>query len=689
MPDSVISPRTEVPQVMAVAEAMQMEHAAEKDQQRFNIQCRLSVGAPDDPLEQEADYMADRVMRMPEPAFIQRRCAHCEEEEKARLKPLASFIQKKGNDSGTKASASVSRQIDASRGNGSTLATPVKSFMESRFGADFSGVKIHTGSDAVQMSRELNAQAFTVGGDIYFNEGKYNPQSDSGKHLLAHELTHTLQQSGGGSQVNRVPNPEFQITGLENSRAGQPDFVFFELNKPDNQAAPEADLDADERDKIGAFATAHPGGIQLFGFASEEGAEADNLSLIQLRMQAVSNVLTAVPVNYTDPIQTQAMAASSQNRFNYRFWRAVEMRPLGATSGRALSPAASANRGLEACSVANNNNIVIPARDLAVTNLSTAITALDAFIANPTANTNTATGTALQDVFHSSTTHTATQLKSRLEANRTFLAGMMNILHCGTSQSVDCGAEAEALTNPSSVTLCLGFFNTNRTVDMRAETLVHESAHGSRFQLNDRAYFNERVMDILNTRQALDNAESLSVFVRTIVSGAAVNVGPANPDTTNNCGVNEQMVRAAVAWAERWNTYAVFGLQQTYGDDNNTRFMAPHINFYFGGSGKTLLAGILDKYIQMMRFFDGGPVNIECVDRADPLFTTWKIARWNNRTVTISVDQLSRSYMSDDDRVKYIYGALATDVFGVPEEHRMAYPNVARAYKLFFWGVWG
>lgn len=69
--------------------------------------------------------------------------------------------------------------------------------MESRFGTDFSDVKIHTGSEAVQMSSELNAQAFAVGNDIYFNEGKYNPNSDSGKHLLAHELTHTVQQSGG------------------------------------------------------------------------------------------------------------------------------------------------------------------------------------------------------------------------------------------------------------------------------------------------------------------------------------------------------------------------------------------------------------------------------------------------------------------------------------------------------------
>ena len=81
--------------------------------------------------------------------------------------------------------------------------------MESRFGTDFSNVKIHTGNEAVQMSRELNAQAFMVGNDVYFNEGKYRPNSDSGKHLLAHELTHAVQQSKTrlSRQIQRYPWP--------------------------------------------------------------------------------------------------------------------------------------------------------------------------------------------------------------------------------------------------------------------------------------------------------------------------------------------------------------------------------------------------------------------------------------------------------------------------------------------------
>lgn len=175
------------------------------------VQCQLTVGAVDDPLEKEADHMADTVMRMPEPSFIQRKCAHCEAEEKAQRKPLASFIQKKGSEGGTLASTTVSNQIQSSKGGGSALEAPTQSFMESRFGADFSGVRIHTDHSAIQLSRELNAQAFTVGNDIYFNSGKYAPEASDGKHLLAHELTHVVQQNGSGSSAHIAPRIQRQL----------------------------------------------------------------------------------------------------------------------------------------------------------------------------------------------------------------------------------------------------------------------------------------------------------------------------------------------------------------------------------------------------------------------------------------------------------------------------------------------
>jgi hypothetical protein len=144
---------------------------------------------------------AGKRMRMPEQNFIQRKCAHCEEEEKAQRKPLASFIQKKATENNSSISDSISNQIQSTKGSGNAMSESTKSFMESRFSADFSNIKIHTGNYASQLSKDLNAQAFTVGNDIYFNEGKYQPGSSEGKHLLAHELSHTLQQDYARNNV--------------------------------------------------------------------------------------------------------------------------------------------------------------------------------------------------------------------------------------------------------------------------------------------------------------------------------------------------------------------------------------------------------------------------------------------------------------------------------------------------------
>ncbi len=164
-------------------------------------QCKSTIGQNNGIMEHRADAMTDKIMRMPitQNNAIQRRCNHCEEEENdgmAQRKPLVSFIQKKekSNGAGT-ASDAVTNQINATKSGGSDMDNQTLSFMESRFGTSFQDVRIHTGDYASNLSRQLNAQAFTVGNDVYFNQNKYAPNTNEGKHLLAHELTHTIQQN--------------------------------------------------------------------------------------------------------------------------------------------------------------------------------------------------------------------------------------------------------------------------------------------------------------------------------------------------------------------------------------------------------------------------------------------------------------------------------------------------------------
>jgi len=92
----------------------------------------------------------------------------------------------------------VERSIDGARGSGQTMDRFTLDRMESSFGADFSGVRIHTDARADDLSQSLAARAFTTGQDVFFRQGEYDPGSTAGRELLAHELTHVVQQNGDG-----------------------------------------------------------------------------------------------------------------------------------------------------------------------------------------------------------------------------------------------------------------------------------------------------------------------------------------------------------------------------------------------------------------------------------------------------------------------------------------------------------
>lgn len=154
------------------------------------FQPKLSVNQPNDRYEQEADAMADRVMRMSQPdSAIQRKCAHCEEEEKQ--------IHRKESGSPVSVDKNFENYVSGLGGRGLALSDNERNFFEPRFKRNFSDVRIHTGEDAAQSARQINARAYTTGNNIVFNEGQYQPHSDVGKRLLAHELTHVVQQKSG------------------------------------------------------------------------------------------------------------------------------------------------------------------------------------------------------------------------------------------------------------------------------------------------------------------------------------------------------------------------------------------------------------------------------------------------------------------------------------------------------------
>jgi len=84
--------------------------------------------------------------------------------------------------------------------SGTTLDTSTRAFMEGRFGYNFADVRVHADGQAAASARAVGARAYTVGTHVVFGTGEYTPQSEGGRHLLAHELTHVVQQDGGAAQ---------------------------------------------------------------------------------------------------------------------------------------------------------------------------------------------------------------------------------------------------------------------------------------------------------------------------------------------------------------------------------------------------------------------------------------------------------------------------------------------------------
>lgn len=179
------------------------------------VQTKLTVGPPNDRYEQEADHVADQVMRMPEPQ-VQRQAAVEEEpdEDMLQTKPLAAQItplvqRKAGTQQGTPAPFSVD---DMPRSSGRSLGAATRSFMEPRFGVDFGGVRLHTGAGAERAAAQLQARAFTYGQDIWLGRGA----SESDRRLMAHELTHVVQQGAvhqGAARTQKVQRAETDTSG--------------------------------------------------------------------------------------------------------------------------------------------------------------------------------------------------------------------------------------------------------------------------------------------------------------------------------------------------------------------------------------------------------------------------------------------------------------------------------------------
>lgn len=198
----------------------------------------LQVSSPHDAAEREASDVARRVVQMPSPAV------HRVTGTATTVSPVAHRIVARsqvgrenagpGAGTGGQLEPATAARIQASRGGGQGLSVPLRRFMEPRFGADFSKVRIHTDANAQQLSRRLSARAFTVGGDIFFGAGQYQPDTAQGRELIAHELTHTLQQGAATAATATTAAPQaIHRASLAESVTPQPSGLVQRLGLSD------------------------------------------------------------------------------------------------------------------------------------------------------------------------------------------------------------------------------------------------------------------------------------------------------------------------------------------------------------------------------------------------------------------------------------------------------------------------
>ncbi len=171
------------------------------------IQAKLAVNQPGDAYEHEADRVAQEVVSSPTPPAVQRKCAcggaagaggECEE---CRKKKEGLVQRKAASDSGPATAPPVVHNVLGSAGQ--PLDPTTRGFLEPRFGHSFGDVRVHTDEQAAEAAGSVNALAFTVGRDVVFGAGQYAPGTTEGRRLLAHELTHVVQQQGAGASLRR------------------------------------------------------------------------------------------------------------------------------------------------------------------------------------------------------------------------------------------------------------------------------------------------------------------------------------------------------------------------------------------------------------------------------------------------------------------------------------------------------
>jgi Domain of unknown function (DUF4157)/Lysine-specific metallo-endopeptidase len=574
-----------------------------------SIQTKLTVSAPGDPLEQEADRVAEQIMRQPVAE---------EEEEQGLLQ-----AQRDSDRPTTFQTSSLPAQS-----GGHALPATERAFFETQLGHDFQYVRIHSDDSAAHAAHEIRAEAFTYGRDIFFGSSRYQPNDPDGRKLLAHELVHTIQQGASPpliaakfshgvapqvsekspAAIHRTVSPNMarirrNLTGLITTDAEASEVLTFlsQLNS------------TDLRDTV-ALMEREGLVTELFDNVSDDDRANQTVLLQRIQNVRVFQTPTGPVVGSCSPTQ------------------------MNDTNGRVNDTKNWARTAADAV-----NGFILGLGDQA------AISAL------------------LDRHFFRQQRHG----QLTLERQKSYAEAIVQKLYpietqtnpytnmCSSPFDTGCRALAGAYTDhPARIVMfCPSYFT--YTPQTQTMFLFHEFSHAYA-HTNDRGYSHERVFDYLTPPDAINNADSYAMFALDVVAGrnASTSHMRTTADEISDCGSPESPrsteLRRSFAYAARLVTNALNAIS----DPGYPTTLAVQ---HFKTGTQSELTRVVNRYMELDRAVSGS-INFECESSCDAgVPGYYRRGGW-----TVHVCPAYFSISSEDDRVDTLLLVTTMEELGLP-----------------------
>jgi len=476
---------------------------------------------------------------------------------------------------------------------GQPLDAGTRTFMESSFGHDFSRIRIHNDGQAAKSAQAVNALAYTVGHNVVFGPGQYTPHTHDGQRLIAHELTHTIQQTANGST-------SFSASQLVVGDASSP-------AEQESESVADAIMNSSLRQSAPIPNVAQSGGSTLAlqrkvspelptikqRLKKDDVSQSDTHQILGifkgLSDQDLQDTIRALDLDDHNYIEHFLINISNSDKINEldalrriknaRVWKIEQT----TTDPRTKTKTTVTTEVTGSCSPDQFQKIY-QAATTGLGWLDAAISRMDAYIKSPADSKNADVANALNLHFHSKADDVVNHIRSRIDHIRKDMGGLKTLqIECHGSWDKECddaGAYVPG-NNPEMVVFCYAYFNNDAI--WQAEAIVHEMAHTQvgGAHITDRAYQSDRLLKMLSTADALTNAESYGLFIQQLGTGKVV-TSTAPKDTQEDCPKDWwDLIQKAVALAQRWNR----NLQVTL-DDMNPGAIKPSSTTakYLGGA---------------------------------------------------------------------------------------------------------